>query len=269
MGENFLVDSGLVQRLPGYILAAALGISSTPSASAVRRAMEARYRHAETLKAAFYERFSDGKGGGQAESGTVYFSRPGRMRWEYESPQKQLFIADGKSVWFYVPADHAASRAKINESSDWRTPIALLAGKADLGRLCRNLSLVEPPNGTAEPSASRAGDRPRTDARASGRDAGLGEKAVAPGDAVLRCVPREASDARDVAPGEAITDILLETDPLGYLVRALVREPGNLATEFRFGNWQENIPIPESKFHFEPPPGVSIVDEQSLLGQLY
>jgi outer membrane lipoprotein-sorting protein len=231
--------------------------------------MEARYRHAETLKAAFYERFSDGKGGGQAESGTVYFSRPGRMRWEYESPQKQLFLVDGKNVWFYVPADHAASRAKMNESSDWRTPIALLAGKADLGKLCRNVSLVEPPNGMDTSAESPAENRPMRERDQSGLDAGLWEKALTPGDSVLRCIPRESSDRKDVSPGETISDVLLETDPRGYLVRILVRQPGNLATEFRFGNWQENIPIPESKFHFEAPSGVSIVDEQSLLGQLY
>ena len=35
--------------------------------------------------------------------------------------------------------------------------------------------------------------------------------------------------------------------------------------EFRFGNWQENIPIPEVQFHFQPPEGVTIVDEESLL----
>jgi outer membrane lipoprotein-sorting protein len=238
-------------------------------ANAIRRAIEARYRHASTLKAVFYERFSDGKGGGQAESGTVYFSRPGRMRWEYESPQKQLFIVDGRNVWLYVPADHAASRAKMNESSDWRTPLALLAGKADLGKLCRNLDLVEPQNGTASPNASQPGARQMTYPGPSGRDSGLGERALTSGDVVLRCVPREASAPGDVGPGEAITDVLLETDPQGYLVRVLVRQPGNLTTEFRFGSWQENIPIPESKFHFEAPPGVSIVDEQSLLGQLY
>jgi outer membrane lipoprotein-sorting protein len=44
------------------------------------RALEARYHHAASLKAVFFERYSDGNGGGSAESGTVYFSRPGRMR---------------------------------------------------------------------------------------------------------------------------------------------------------------------------------------------
>ena len=95
----------------------------------VVRALEQRYHHATTLSAVFLERYSDGNGAATAESGTVYFSRPGRMRWEYESPEQKLFLVDGSNAWFYVPADHTASRAKVNESSDWRTPLALLGWK--------------------------------------------------------------------------------------------------------------------------------------------
>src|ERR1700757_5485405 len=111
------------------------------------RALESRYAHAHTLKASFFERYADGKGAVQSESGTVYFSRPGRMRWEYESPEQKLFLVDGTDVWFYVPADRTVSRAKMKESSDWRTPIALLVGKADLSRLCRSIEIVSPASG--------------------------------------------------------------------------------------------------------------------------
>jgi outer membrane lipoprotein-sorting protein len=62
--------------------------------------------------------------------------------------------------------------------------------------------------------------------------------------------------------------VLFETDPGGQLVRVLIREPGRVETEFRFGNWEENGVIPEVKFHFEPPPGVAIVDEESLAGEI-
>src|SRR5580704_16277333 len=96
-------------------IAAAISTTTTPSAKVLRHALESRYQHATTLKAAFYQRYDDGKGGGHAESGTVYFSRPGRMRWEYESPEQKLFLVDGTNVWFYVPADHTASRAKFKE----------------------------------------------------------------------------------------------------------------------------------------------------------
>lgn len=211
-----------------------------PSANTLRRALESRYQHAATLKAVFYQRYDDGKGGGQAESGIVYFERPGRMRWEYESPETKLFLVDGKNVWFYVPADHTVSRAKMKESSDWRTPIALLAGKADLAKLCRNLEVIDP----------AAASKPE-------------ERSQAPEDSVLRCLPRDSSDAM----GEELRDVILEVDPHSYLVRVVIRQPGNLQTEFRFGNWQENIQIPPDKFHFVPPQGVEVVDEDKLVDQ--
>ncbi len=155
-------------------IAILLAISSVPAtgANSIQRELESRYQHARTLKAIFFQRYSDGHGGVSAESGTVYFSRPGRMRWEYESPEKSLFLVDGTNVWFYVPADHTASRAKLKESSDWRTPLALLAGKADLSALCRSVELVD--------SGGGAG--------------GTSDQPSSPGHALLRCIPRGSSE---------------------------------------------------------------------------
>lgn len=215
-------------------------VASAHEVDSIRRTVESRYQHARTLKAEFYERYSDGSGGVAAESGVVYFSRPGRMRWEYESPEQKLFLVDGANAWFYVPADHTASRAKIKESSDWRTPLALLAAKTDLSKLCRKIELV--------------GDSP------SSKDSDL---QPAHGDVVLRCVPGGSEE------GAATPDVLLEVDPEGWLARIVIHEAGNAQTEFRFGNWAENLPIPEAKFHFQPPPGVAVVDQESLAGEVH
>ena len=240
----------------GLMPVASRTVVANSDARIIVQAVEARYRRAATLKAEFYEHYSDGKGGGLSESGTVYFAKPGRMRWEYESTQQKLFLDDAKNDWFYVPADHAASRAKLKESSDWRTPIALLAGKADLGKICRRIELV------GEPAPEAAANSPSSPAPAS---EGHVESPLSPQDSVLRCTPRESSDEF----GQPIRDVLLETDREAHIVRVVVQQPGNVATEFRFGNWQENIPIAESEFHFQPPPGVAIVDEQTLAGQIY
>ncbi len=218
-----------------------VGIGSHDAGPATR-ALEARYQHARTLRANFFERYADGNGGSASESGTVYFSRPGRMRWEYESPEEKLFIVDGTNVWFYVPADHTASRARLKESSDWRTPLALLTGKADLAKLCRSIQLAD-----AETE------------RRSSRDG----RAVPAENSLLVCLPRDA------ASNDPSYQVLFEVDPQSQLVRVLIREPGRVETEFRFGNWEENAEIPEVKFHFQPPPGVAIVDEESLAGEIH
>src|SRR3984957_17239455 len=139
----------------------------------IARAMEAHYHRATTLKAHFFEKYSDGNGGVSAESGTVYFSKPGRMRWEYESPEEKLFLVDGSYVWFYVPADHTASRAKLSQSSDWRTPLALLAGKTDLSKLCRRIEPVAPSSLGSDGSSAAT---------------------PTPGSTVLRCIPRQGPE---------------------------------------------------------------------------
>jgi len=211
--------------------------SSPPSVQTIVHGIEARYQHAKTLKATFFESYSESGGRRVAESGTVYFSHPGRMRWEYESPTTKLFLVDGTNAWFYIPADHTASRAKVKESSDWRTPIALLAGKADLNALCQQIELFDP-------------------ATAKSKD----EKPLSVGDYVLRCVPRGESQKND------LQSVYLEVTTKYYLVRVVIHETGEVQTEFRFGNWEENIPIPEVKFHFQQPPGVSVVDQGDLSG---
>jgi len=216
-------------------------VSLARDAESIRRSLEARYQHARTLRASFYERYTDGNGSSSSESGTVYFSRPGRMRWEYESPEEKLFIVDGTNVWFYVPADHTASRAKLKESSDWRTPLALLTGKADLAKLCRSIQLAS-----------------ADEEKENGLDPGM----IPPGDNVLLCLPR------DTTSSDTAYRVLFETDSEAQLVRVLIHEPGRVRTEFRFGNWEENAMIPEIKFHFQPPPGVAIVDEESLAKEI-
>jgi len=220
---------------------------TSPQAAPIVHALEARYQNAKTLKAIFLERYTDGRNGLEVESGTVYFSRPGRMRWEYESPENKLFISDGKTVWFFVPADHTVTRAPMKQSADWRTPLALLTGKVKLSRLCESIQLT--------------GDTPGK-----------------PGNAVLRCVPRgekrpastasQESDA-DTAittPDQPFDQVLLEVNPItGQLADVHVLEPGGIELDYRFDNWEENLPVADSLFHFHAPAGVAIVDESQAL----
>ena len=214
----------------------------SPRAAAAAHALEEHYHNARTLQAVFLERYSDSHEGMQAESGTVYFSRPGRMRWEYEAPEQKLFVSDGKTVWFYVPSDHTVTRAPIKQSTDWRTPLALLTGKAKLSQLCQTLDVSS-------------------------------ESPGAKGNVILLCRPR-GEKAKVNSPGgndsegslapldQQFDQVLLEVDPeTGALADVRILQPGGIQLEYRFGNWQENLPLPDSLFRFQAPPGVAIVDQ--------
>ena len=89
-----------------------------------------------------FESYNDGNGGVTGESGTAYFSRPGRMRWDYESPEKKLFLVDGKNVLSTSRRTTPRAAQNCSQSSDWRTPIAILAGKANVSEFCRDIQSV-------------------------------------------------------------------------------------------------------------------------------
>jgi outer membrane lipoprotein carrier protein len=39
-------------------------------------------------------------------SGRLYVRYPGMMRWEYEKPERQVIITDGKQLWIFRPQDN-------------------------------------------------------------------------------------------------------------------------------------------------------------------
>jgi outer membrane lipoprotein carrier protein len=203
---------------------------------AVRR-FEARYKTAHTLEATFLERYSESGHTTRAESGIAYFRRPGRMRFEYEVPEKNLFLVDGKYAWFYVPVDHTVTRVPAKESADWRTPLALLAGEMKVSRVCGKVELAK-------------------------------EQPEDPADVLLYCLLREtrqesAGDGRSpelqTSRGSEVVlfEVVRET---GQLTRVLIRKGGGIEVEFRFTNWQFDPRLADSQFRFSPPRGVAIVN---------
>jgi outer membrane lipoprotein carrier protein len=222
--------------------AAPQAANSQATAKSLTHLLEDHYRNAQSLRAVFLERYSEGPKQARIESGTVYFKRPGRMRWEYESPEKKLFLVDGKTVWFYVPYDRTVTKAPAKQSSDWRTPLALLTGKADLSRLCSRVDSID-------------------------------EKGTPPGHSVLRCIPKgskpqaksskapPSDEGGQLADADDVTDVLLEVDVSnGELARIEVRQAGGVQIEYRFGDWKTDIPLVDDLFRFQVPTGVAIVD---------
>jgi len=208
--------------------------------------LEARYHAAKTLQASFLERYSENGRVVRVEAGTAYFRRPGKMRWDYQAPEKNVFLVDGNTAWFYVPADHTATRVPAKESADWRTPLALLVGDIKLSRVCEQVLPA------------------------------IDERPENPEHAMLYCQLRGAASK---SPKRALGDspsqkplngesVFFEIDTnSGDLVRVLVRDPGGVGIEFSFTNWRMDPQVPDSLFRFDVPKGVAIVNGELPSGQ--
>ena len=193
--------------------------------SSLAERMEIKYRKAVTLQATFLEKYSENGKQVRVEAGKAYFLRPGKMRWEYEKPEKSMFLVDGKYVWFYAPDDHTATRMPAKKSDDWRTPIAFLTTGMKLSRICSEVGPAQ------DVKASKAGNE------------------------VYRCALRAENEK-----GGAAQRVLFEITPQSELARIVIPQEAGMQIEFEFKDWEWDPVLAKALFQFEPPPGTVIVN---------
>src|SRR5438094_3896975 len=94
--------------------------------------VETSFARMKDFSSDFIQIFEDALNRKQQESGHLYLMRPRMMRWEYKNPEDKLFISDGKTVYFYVPADRQVNKEAVKQSFDDRIPLMFLLGQANL-----------------------------------------------------------------------------------------------------------------------------------------
>jgi outer membrane lipoprotein carrier protein len=108
-----------------------LRAADTDPAEALARRIDRRHQTLGDLTARFVQTYRSGLMQRQVtESGIVSIKRPGRMRWEYRQPEKKLFVADGKTFYFYVPADRQVIVTR--PGGERGIPALLLAGRGGI-----------------------------------------------------------------------------------------------------------------------------------------
>lgn len=66
-------------------------------------------------------------------SGTVYFKRPGMMRWDYTKPDRVYYVCDGVELWSYDVQEGTAYRMRVDRS-DLFEALRFLMGTASLAQ---------------------------------------------------------------------------------------------------------------------------------------
>ena len=74
-------------------------------AEVLARRVQSHYEGVRDLTARFVQtqRSVAFTGGEEEARGEVFFAKPGRMRWSYESPEPSLVVSDGEKLWIYDP----------------------------------------------------------------------------------------------------------------------------------------------------------------------
>lgn len=202
------------------LLAAATAAAAQPDGGEIARRVQERYDATEDFVAdVTQEMMVASLGKTMVSEGTVAFKKPGRMRWEFDSEEKQVIVADGETLWFYRPAEQQVFKAAFDRAFRSTTPISFLTG------------------------VGRIGDD--FEATLDGETEG-GEFWI------LKLVPKTAD------PDVGQLRLFVSRDDAD-IRGAEVRDPlGNVST-LRFRNLRRNVGLKDDRFVFEIPPDVDII----------
>ena len=152
--------------------------------------------------------------------GTLAFKRPGKLRLELKDEEPQIVVADGRTLWFYQPAENQVLKAPFEAAFRSTTPISFLTG---VGRIADDFTAQLSDVGAADPATLTLTLTPRT-------PKGDLEK-------LRLTVARDNFEIR----GAEIHD------PLGNVSR------------LRFEHIRPNTGLDEDRFVFQVPPGVDVL----------
>ncbi len=156
----FLLNGGLLVAAVLFSAATIPAQQNLPSVHELAQRVDRRYDRLQSLKTEFSESYS-GLGMTRTESGTLFLRKPGRMMWQYSTPQGKIFLLDGKYAWFYAEGDAQVQRIPAGELDDLRSPLRFLLGHTQLEKELTGLTLAAAPNGCFTLSGQPKGQEKR------------------------------------------------------------------------------------------------------------
>src|SRR3954466_11543519 len=112
---------------------ALIAIAIAASAAELTQALQQKYDTIRDFSADFVHTYQGGVLHKQiTERGHVLVKKPGKMRWEYTSPEKKLYVSDSVRVYSYVPEDKQVMVSAVPRDDQAGAPVIFLAGKGNL-----------------------------------------------------------------------------------------------------------------------------------------
>lgn len=133
---------------------ASTGGTSSPSARKVElgkilKGLQNHYRSTDSFTARFVEKITPVGGMERTREGTVYYRRPGRMRWEFAPPQAELIVSDGERIYTYQPDLNQVVETPLKTAFKSSSVTSFLLG---IGDIERDFDASLPPSGKSDSS---------------------------------------------------------------------------------------------------------------------
>jgi outer membrane lipoprotein carrier protein len=129
------VHAGAAQSPKVHRSPAGAAVAKSPASDdclapdAIVKKLQARYETTAAFRADFTQRMTvSSVEDADEQRGVVAFKKPGKMRWDFRTPDEQQIISDGTTIWIYQPADKQVIKAPFRAAFVSSTPISFLTG---------------------------------------------------------------------------------------------------------------------------------------------
>jgi outer membrane lipoprotein carrier protein len=100
-----------------------------PDPATIVRKLQERYDETRAFRAAFRQEMTIvSMGASDVSEGTVVFKKPGKMRWDFQTPQPQQIISDGDTLWIHQPEQKQVMKGPFKGGFVSTTPVSFLLG---------------------------------------------------------------------------------------------------------------------------------------------
>jgi outer membrane lipoprotein carrier protein len=115
----------LLGSLPG----SAFGLDATAIVDAIQK----QYDTTDTFQARFIQKsYLKILGQSQKAEGSVSIKKPGKMKWDYKAPDRQILVSNDQGLWLYLPDEKQVTKMKVQNIYSSNTPALFLAGRGKL-----------------------------------------------------------------------------------------------------------------------------------------
>lgn len=103
--------------------------AACPDPATIVRKLQERYDETRAFRAEFRQETRVASlGVSDVAEGTVVFKKPGKMRWDFQTPQAQQIVSDGTTLWIHQPVDRQVLKMPFRGGFVSTTPVSFLAG---------------------------------------------------------------------------------------------------------------------------------------------
>jgi outer membrane lipoprotein carrier protein len=96
--------------------------------------LQRHYRDTRSFSAKFNEEIATVGAPKRNRSGTVSFLKPGRMRWDFEQPEKETIVSDGETVYSYDPDLNQVVETPLKQALKSSSATSFLLGIGNINR---------------------------------------------------------------------------------------------------------------------------------------